>query len=159
MLYRRNYQTLFITGKDHYQSIMDKWIVPSEDADLNAENVKVVPYINNLPEVFASVSLVVARSGATTLSELTSLGVPSILIPSPNVTEDHQTKNAVSLENKEAALVLKETDLDAESLMNKIDLLMNDQTQREKMSKASRGLGKPNASDLIIKTILELVKR
>lgn len=156
-LINKPYQTLFITGKHHYTSIMEKWgndLVSEEKSG----NVKIVPYINHLPEVFASVSLVVSRSGATTLAELTSLGIPSILIPSPNVTEDHQTKNAKSLADKGAALMLKELELTADSLVEKIDLLMNDNHKRDEMSRASRQLGKPNASDLIIDTILTELK-
>ncbi|WP_423189670.1 undecaprenyldiphospho-muramoylpentapeptide beta-N-acetylglucosaminyltransferase [Alkalibacterium sp. f15] len=159
-LINKSYQTLFITGKNHYEHI-NKELEESTRyvSDSSSSGVKIVPYINNLPEVFASVSLVVSRSGATTLSELTSLGIPSILIPSPNVTEDHQTKNAQSLEKKGAAVVLKEEDMNAEQLVGKIDLLMNDKEKREKMSHASKQLGRQDASDLIINTIVNLLKR
>lgn len=157
-LINKPYQTLFITGKHHYKSIMEKWENVALGSEESSGNVKIVPYINDLPEVFASVSLVVSRSGATTLAELTALGIPSILIPSPNVTEDHQTKNAQSLVDNGAALMLKESELSGESLTEKIDLLMTDKSKRDKMSQASRQLGKPNASDLIIDTILKLLK-
>ncbi len=155
-LSHKPYQTLFITGKNWYDETALKM---QDQTDSESGKVKVVPYINQLPEVFASVSLVVCRSGATTLSELTSLGVPSILIPSPNVTEDHQTKNAQSLENHGAAVVLKESDLSVDSLVSEIDTLMKDEEKRYVMSKASKTLGKQNASDLIINTILNLLKR
>lgn len=153
-LLNKSYQTLFITGKHHYATVVENW---KKTADVNG-NVRIVPYINNLPEVFASVSLVVSRSGATTLAELTALGIPSILIPSPNVTEDHQTKNAQSLVEKGAALMLKESELNGETLIRDIDFMMTNKSKRDEMSKASRELGKPNASDLIIDTILELLK-
>lgn len=156
----KSYQTLFITGKNHYKECLNKWNDSSEQKDRTGSNkVKIVPYINNLPEVFASVSLVVSRSGATTLSELTSLGIPSILIPSPNVTEDHQTKNALSLEHRGAAVVLKESELNADSLVEKIDSLLKDNNKRIAMSRASKALGKPNASDLIIDVIVNILKR
>ncbi|OJF96512.1 undecaprenyldiphospho-muramoylpentapeptide beta-N-acetylglucosaminyltransferase [Alkalibacterium sp. 20] len=159
-LINKSYQTLFITGKNHFEPMVEELKESKQYvSDSSANGVRIVPYINNLPEVFASVSLVVSRSGATTLSELTSLGIPSILIPSPNVTEDHQTKNAQSLENKGAALVLKEEDLNAEQLVGKIDLLMNDNEKRDNMSHASKQLGKQEASDLIINTIVNLLKR
>ncbi|WP_368644962.1 undecaprenyldiphospho-muramoylpentapeptide beta-N-acetylglucosaminyltransferase [Alkalibacterium putridalgicola] len=157
-LTKKSYQTLFITGKHHYASIMEKWNKSTTVSEEDSKNVKIVPYINELPEVFASVSLVVSRSGATTLAELTALGIPSVLIPSPNVTEDHQTKNAQSLVDKGAALMLEESDLNGEKLIEKIDLLMADKLKREEMSRAAKGLGKPNASDLIIDTILKLLK-
>ncbi|WP_146924359.1 undecaprenyldiphospho-muramoylpentapeptide beta-N-acetylglucosaminyltransferase [Alkalibacterium kapii] len=157
-LMEKSYQTLFITGKQHYASIKEKF---DKDKLMNKDrnnNLAIVPYINELPQVFASVSLVVSRSGATTLAELTSLGIPSILIPSPNVTEDHQTKNAQSLVDKNAALMIRESELNEDILMNKIDFLMNNAVERIKMSQASKELGKPNASDLIINIILKLLK-
>ncbi|SFB84815.1 UDP-N-acetylglucosamine-N-acetylmuramylpentapeptide N-acetylglucosamine transferase [Alkalibacterium subtropicum] len=157
-LIRKPYQILFITGKHHHKSIMEKWHNAAFASDQESGNVKIVPYINNLPEVFAAVSLVVSRSGATTLAELTALGIPSILIPSPNVTEDHQTKNAKSLADKGAAFMLTESELRSEVLIDKIDQLMTDKYKRDEMGQASRALGKPNASDLIIETILKLLK-
>ncbi|SEI82409.1 UDP-N-acetylglucosamine-N-acetylmuramylpentapeptide N-acetylglucosamine transferase [Alkalibacterium gilvum] len=157
-LMNKEYQTLFITGKQHYSSIVEEWR-KRESIDLNRlDNIQIVPYINNLPKVFASVSLVISRSGATTLAELTSLGIPSVLIPSPNVTEDHQTKNAQSLVDNGAALMIEETDLNENEFIEKIDFLMNSTFERDKMSQASKELGKPNASDLIINVILKQLK-
>ncbi|MER2063126.1 MAG: undecaprenyldiphospho-muramoylpentapeptide beta-N-acetylglucosaminyltransferase [Alkalibacterium sp.] len=157
-LVEKSYQTLFITGKHHYASAIERWGKAGMDSGEKTENVKIVPYINDLPEVFASVSLVVSRSGATTLAELTALGIPSILIPSPNVTEDHQTKNAQSLVDKGAALMLKETELSGQKLIDDIDKLMTDKVKRDQMSQAAKQLGKPKASDLIIDTILKMLK-
>lgn len=151
-----SYQTLFITGQDSYEAISKAWKEKCVDIEMKRK-VKIVPYVDNLPEIFASVSLVVSRSGATTLAELTALGVPSILIPSPNVTEDHQTRNAKSLSNVNAAVLIKESELKADKLVNEINRLMFNEKLREEMSVHSKQLGVPDASDRIIDVISELV--
>lgn len=150
------YQTLFITGQDSYETITGKWREKCGDTEINGK-VKIVPYVENLPEVFASVSLVVARSGATTLAELTALGVPSVLIPSPNVTEDHQTRNARSLSDVNAAVLIKENELRADKLVDEINRLMADGELRKQMSAQSRQLGVPDASDRIINLMMDLL--
>ena len=155
-LLTKKYQILFVTGESHYEAIADRWASITGEV-INQGNVKIVPYIKNMPEVFASVSLVVSRSGATTLAELTSLGVPSILIPSPNVTEDHQTKNAQSLEIAGAAVLINESELNDTYLMETLDELMMNKTKREQMSRESIRLGKQNASDLLIQLMMDLV--
>lgn len=156
-LVNRPYQVLFVTGESHYATISKKWNESIKGINQQS-NVVVVPYINHLPEVFASVSLVVSRSGATTLAELTSLGVPSVLIPSPYVTEDHQTKNSESLEKAGAAVSIKESELSSSSLLKTLDHLLMDDSYREEMAKQAKGLGKQNASDLLIKLIIDLIK-
>lgn len=156
-LAHKPYQVLFVTGETHYETISKKWNKLLQDEN-EQSNTVVVPYINQLPEVFASVSLVVSRSGATTLAELTSLGVPSILIPSPNVTEDHQTKNSQSLENVGAAVSIKESELTSEQLLSTLDDLLMDNVKRDEMAKQARNLGKQNASDLLIKLMMDFIK-
>lgn len=152
------YQVLFVTGKDHHESIVKKWT--DKCGDLNDQStIKIVPYIDDLPDVFASVSLVVSRSGATTLAELTSLGVPSILIPSPNVTEDHQTRNAKSLSDSGAAVLIKENELNGRTFSESINSLMTDEMKRQVMSEKAKALGVPNASDKLIHLMIKLIDK
>lgn len=151
-----DYQVLFVTGRDHHEAILTKWKDRCGQLT-NQATVKIVPYIDNLPDVFASVSLVVSRSGATTLAELTSLGVPSILIPSPYVTEDHQTRNARSLSDSGAAVLIKEDELSGQRFIETIDELMTDEQKRTVMSEKTKKLGVPNASDKLIHLMLSLI--
>lgn len=148
---KKPYQVLFATGEIHYKKLV------SEMGESN-ENVSVVPYIHNMPEVFANVSVVVSRSGATTLAELTSLGLPSILIPSPNVTNDHQTSNAMSLVNQQAAKIIAEKDLNKTVFIQTIDELMEHPLKREEMAFNAKKAGVPDASDRLIQVIKELTK-
>lgn len=153
----KDYQILFATGEIHFEKIREE-LIGEYGPVLNPQNVSVVPYIENMPQVFAGVSLVVGRSGATTLAELTALGMPSVLIPSPNVTEDHQTKNAMSLVKKDAALMITESELTKDKLLASIDELMQDEAKRTQMAERARENGKPFAADELIQVLLDTIK-
>ncbi|GAY74068.1 undecaprenyldiphospho-muramoylpentapeptide beta-N-acetylglucosaminyltransferase [Lentilactobacillus kosonis] len=133
---QRDYQVVFVTGQKRYDGIMQ------ELTNIKvADNVKVLPYIDNMPSVLPKVDLIVGRSGATSIAEITALGIPAILIPSPYVTADHQTKNTLSLVENDAALMIKEPELNGESLLKSIDHLMLDNQQREHMAEQSKKMG------------------
>lgn len=136
------YQLLYVTGDVHYDKVTEELRLIG-----NPENVVVKPFIHNMPEVLAGVDLVVARAGATTLAELTALGVPSILIPSPYVTNNHQEKNADSLVKKDAAKMILEKDLTGSNLLKSIDDILLSNEQLNKMKAAATSLGVPNASE------------
>jgi UDP-N-acetylglucosamine--N-acetylmuramyl-(pentapeptide) pyrophosphoryl-undecaprenol N-acetylglucosamine transferase len=89
------------------------------------KNVKLVPYLNDMLGVMKSTDLIISRAGASTISEITALGLPSILIPSPYVTHNHQEENAKVLENNGASVIIKENDLSAKVLLEKIDNILN----------------------------------
>lgn len=145
------YQILYASGDIYFDEINQKWqeVTPSE-------NVKIVPYIKNMENVLGNVELVVGRAGATSLAEITSIGLPAILIPSPNVTNDHQTKNAQSLVNKEAALMIKNSELSKESLVTTIDELMLNEEKRSNMAEASKREGIQDATDRLYQLMMEL---
>lgn len=151
----KSYQTLFVPGSANYSNIisdLDKRYGKPEEA-----NIFIEPYIDKMPQVFKEIDLVVCRSGATTLAEITSLGLPSILIPSPHVTEDHQTRNAMSLVNEDAAIMIKESDLNSDRLIQEIDRLMIDKTRRDDMAQKAKTLGRPKASDDLISLMINLI--
>ncbi len=144
----KEYQVVFVTGKNQYEGVMKAY---------NKENkqVKIIPYVEDMPSMLSKCSLVVSRAGASTLAEITSLGVPSLIIPSPYVASNHQEFNARELYEKEAAEMILEKDLSAHCLVDKIDALMSNPTRRQRMQKQASDLGKPNAS----KDIYELMKK
>lgn len=148
-----NYQIIFVTGAKRFTEVSDQL----SDTNLN-ENIYITPYISNMTEVLPSISLIVARAGATTIAEITALGIPSILIPSPYVTADHQTKNAMSLVNNRAGLIIKENDLNSQSLAENINYIMNDSNLREEMKVNSKKLGIPDAADRLFNVVKELSK-
>ncbi|HLR92227.1 MAG TPA: undecaprenyldiphospho-muramoylpentapeptide beta-N-acetylglucosaminyltransferase [Atopostipes sp.] len=157
ILRTRDYQIIFVPGNRHYEKVHNELeaISPLEQ---NPHFV-VKPYIDDMIDVLRNVSLIVSRSGATTIAEITVLGIPSVLIPSPNVTEDHQTKNAMSLVHNEAAILLKEENLNGETLLNTLDELMNHADRRGFMSQRARELGEPYATDQLIQVMLDEMKK
>ncbi|AOZ91674.1 undecaprenyldiphospho-muramoylpentapeptide beta-N-acetylglucosaminyltransferase [Paenibacillus crassostreae] len=112
-------------------------------------HLHVLPYVHNMPEVLAATSLIVNRAGASFLAEINSLGIPSILIPSPNVTNNHQEANARTLEKVGAAQVILEQELTAERLFRLIDKIMGNLELHKAMSQCSSSLGKPESAHLI----------
>ncbi|MDZ5470702.1 undecaprenyldiphospho-muramoylpentapeptide beta-N-acetylglucosaminyltransferase [Bacillus sp. 31A1R] len=148
------YQVLYVTGDVHYQEVQ-------KEVNLigNPDNVVIKPFVHNMPEVLAGIDLTVARAGATTLAELTSLGIPSILIPSPYVTNNHQEKNARALSDHGAALLLPEKELTGKKLVEQIDsILMNENLLIDMKQKAQK-LGIQDAASRLYKLMEELVKK
>lgn len=156
ILRTRGYQLIFIPGENHYEKIV-KQLNDISPLSRNPHFV-VKPYIDHMVDILRNVSVIVSRSGATTIAEITVLGIPSVLIPSPYVTDDHQTKNAQSLVDNEAAILLKEDQLSGKSLLSKLDEFMNDANKRIFMSERARELGQPHATDQLIQVMLDEVK-
>lgn len=123
----------------------------------NNETVFVYDFIERMDLLFAAADVIVSRAGASSVSELAIVGKPVIFIPSPNVAEDHQTKNAKSITDKNAAVLLKEADLDHQFQEQIERLLTNDQVA-EALSKNIKTLALPNATKDIVNEIFKLVK-
>lgn len=152
-LVKKPYQTLFVTGRVHFDQIAKEI-----DVEKLKSKVAILPYISNMPEILANISVIVGRAGATSLAEITALGIPSILIPSPYVTNDHQTKNAKSLVEDHAAELITENELTAEKLMRSLDQLMLDETARKEMAGNAKRLGQPDAAENLYKVLVSVIK-
>lgn len=114
----KDYEIMYVTGKNYYDEVKDIKF-PS--------NVKVVPFIENMTRLMKNTDLIVTRAGASTLSEIIALKIPSILIPSPYVANNHQYKNAIDLTNKHAAILLEEKNLNGDILVREIDKVINNE--------------------------------
>ena len=110
-----------------------------------------------MPVKMAAADVVICRAGAMTVSEIALMGKAAIFIPSPNVTNNHQYKNAKVLADKNAAIVIEEKDLSAESLANEIDVLLKNDSLREEMSARVVGFSDPNANKKIYDEIIRLI--
>ena len=122
----------------------------------NSQKVQVSAFIDRMDLVYAAADIVISRAGASSVSELCIVGKPVIFIPSPNVAEDHQTKNAKTIVDKKAALMLKETELDLHfSLI--LESLLKDSGKQDQLSKNIKQLALPNATKQIVDEILKLV--
>jgi UDP-N-acetylglucosamine--N-acetylmuramyl-(pentapeptide) pyrophosphoryl-undecaprenol N-acetylglucosamine transferase len=121
------------------------------------ENVQVVSFIDRMDLIYAAADLVISRAGASSVSELCLVGKPTIFIPSPNVAEDHQTKNAKAIVDKNGAILLKESELDKKFESTFSELISNENHQIE-LSKNIKKLAKPNATKDIVEQIIKLVE-
>lgn len=124
--------------------------------DPKACGMDVRPYIYDMPLVMDAADLVLCRAGASTLAELTCIGKPAILVPSPNVTNNHQERNARVLERAGGARVLLEGEFTAETFYAAVCELLNDPQQLSEMGANMKAAGVPDATERIAETILEL---
>ncbi len=116
-------------------------------AYLKAEvSAEIYPFIDNMPEAFARADLLLCRSGASTVGEITAAGKPAIFVPFPQASDDHQTRNAEALARTGAALLLPENQLTSERLTQAVINLLRDRAQLERMATAARALSHPNAA-------------
>ena len=123
----------------------------------NSNDVQVLAFIDRMDLVYAAADIVISRAGASSVSELCIVGKPVIFIPSPNVAEDHQTKNAKSIVDKKGALMLKESELDSQFSIV-FEALLKDSGKQDQLSKNIKLLALPNATKQIVDEIIKLIK-
>ena len=145
-----DYQVLYITGNSHYDEFIKNENFPT--------NVKVLPYLDNLVGIMKNTDLMITRAGASTISEILSLGVPAIFVPSPYVANNHQYFNAREIKEKEAALMIEEKDLNCETLIKEINNLLKDKKRYETIKANIKKLGMNKASELIYDYVKGLIK-
>lgn len=145
----KKYEVMLITGEKYFNDYKNIDIPP---------NVKVVPFLNNLINLLKISDLIISRAGASTIAEITAIGLPSILVPSPFVTNNHQLKNAQELEKKGAALILEEKDFNKENLIKLIDKVLLDNKLYQKMALSSKKLGVTDSATRVYNEIKKLVE-
>lgn len=145
----KDYEVMFVTGKNYFDEYKNIEY---------ASNIKIVPYIDNMVRLLKKTDCLVTRAGASTLSEIATLNIPSILIPSPYVTENHQYKNAMDLVNKEAALILEEKDLKGDSLLRLVEKVLNDKLYTKKIKENLKSFKVDNSASMIYNEILKLLE-
>ena len=153
----KNYQIIWATGPKQYDRI--KEILEENNVYINhLENAKIVPYIYNMEEMMNVSDLIVARSGAMTITEISNLGKASILIPLPNVSGDHQLHNAKVLENIGAARIILNNELNYENLNSNIEEIILNKNTIETMSKNALKVSTSNVEDNIFAEIKKIVR-
>jgi UDP-N-acetylglucosamine--N-acetylmuramyl-(pentapeptide) pyrophosphoryl-undecaprenol N-acetylglucosamine transferase len=145
-------QVIWQTGKFYYQTIREKL-----EGKLPG-HIHLMEFIPRMDWAYAVADLVISRAGAGTISELCLVGKPSILVPSPNVAEDHQTRNAMALVEKEAAVLVQDREA-KEKLVPEALKLIADKAHLEKLAVNSRKMALPNATRDIVEVIAELLKK
>ncbi|MFV0559645.1 MAG: undecaprenyldiphospho-muramoylpentapeptide beta-N-acetylglucosaminyltransferase [Enterococcus sp.] len=151
----KSYQVLYTSGERYYKEIQEKIKL----SNLELTMLHIQPYINKMADVMANVDLLVGRAGATSIAELTALGLPAILIPSPYVTNDHQTKNAQSLVKTGAAKMITDAELTGAKLVSQIDAIMEDTAVQQSMAEASKQMGVPDASKQLYALVQKITNK
>lgn len=141
------FQILWQCGKGYY----------SEFKRLETENLRIVPFVLEMAMAYAVADLIISRAGAGSVSELSIVGKPVIFIPSPNVAEDHQTKNARAMADQGAAILLLESDLETE-FENNLKQLLSDADRMQSLEENFKKQGKPSATARIVDEIEKLIK-
>ena len=146
-------QFIWQTGKYYYQQLAEEL---SKKGDLPM--LKMTDFISDMGLAYRAADLVISRAGASSISEFCLIGKPVILVPSPNVAEDHQTKNAMALANRDAAIHVR----DAEAPDKLLEMAVKTAQDEEKLSSLSANILKmalPNSAEIIADAVIEMAER
>jgi len=156
ILAEQNIQVIWQTGKVYFDNICAN-LGAETLAGYKKQGIVVTPFLSNMPDAYALADIVVSRAGASSISELCLLGKASILIPSPNVAEDHQTHNAMALVRKDAALLVKDVECNEKLLPTLLELLADKQRQ-ETMKKNILSLAQTDSAARIADEVIKIAK-
>ncbi len=147
---KEDYEVLYITGNSYYDELTKN--------NHFAKNIKVLPYLSNLAALFKNCDLIISRAGASTISEILSAKVPAILVPSPNVANNHQYYNALDLQNSNLAIMLGEKDLTGEKLYQRVKkLLEKDDMELNVLKDNLKHQKDINSSEVIYEKVKEII--
>ena len=144
-------QVIWQTGKFYYKGIIEKL---GEDYH---SDIRILEFLNRMDLAYAAADIIISRAGAGTIAELYVVKKPVILVPSPNVAEDHQTKNALALVQEHAAVFIADRDAEAK-LVDKAIELLNDKGLQRKMSDNIGKMAMPNADEVIAKEVIKMIR-
>ena len=144
----KDYEVIFVTGKGYYDEYKQVE---------HSDNVKIVPYLDNMASVLKDTDLIVSRAGASSIAEITALGIPSILIPSPYVTHNHQYKNAKVLEDANACVIIEEDKFSNDMLVKEIDDILADKDKLLTLKTNSSKLGVRDSATKIYDTLRNMI--
>jgi len=150
------FRLIHSAGSGGYSSMVDS--LGSEAPDFEANGMDVREYIYDMPRVMAAADLVLCRAGASTISELTYMAKPTVFVPSPYVTNDHQLKNAEVIERAGGAKIFREGQFEPQQLLDEVKRILSCPEELEKMSAAMSELSRPNALKMISEQVLKLAK-
>ena len=143
----QNIQLIWQTGKNYYEDYKK----------YDSDSVKVMAFADDMAKIYSSADLLIARGGASTIAEISLLGLPAIIVPSPNVAANHQYKNAESLFKENAAELIADDKMDDE-LLDKINLLINDSEKLDELSNNIKKFSKPDAAKVVAEKAIRLAE-
>jgi len=142
-------QVIWQTGKFYYKSIIEQL------GENYHPNIRIMEFVNRMDLAYAAADIIISRAGAGTIAELCVIKKPVILVPSPNVAEDHQTKNALALVHDQAAVFVADRDAEAK-LVDKTIELLNDKDLQKKLSNNIGKIAMPDADEVIAKEVIQI---
>jgi len=146
---KKDYEVVFVTGNSYYEKIKDIKC---------STNIKIVPYVYELPSLMKKTDLIVSRAGASIISEITALGIPAIFIPSPYVANNEQYYNALDLVKSNASLLIEEKDLTKETLLKTIDNVLENPSLYNDLKENVKKFGINDSSSRVYKVLKALIK-
>jgi UDP-N-acetylglucosamine--N-acetylmuramyl-(pentapeptide) pyrophosphoryl-undecaprenol N-acetylglucosamine transferase len=123
--------------------------------EVNASSIDIREYIDNMPEVLIRADLVLTRAGASTIAELKATGTPAILVPSPNVTENHQEENALEMQNAGGAVLITENECNGDVLFDMVTEILNDKNKLHEMARLQKSQFIPDSASRIIDIVMD----
>lgn len=144
-------QVIWQCGRFYFEEMTEK-LATTEHNGL----VHLYEFLKEMDLAYASADVVISRAGALSVSELSIAGKPTIFVPSPNVAEDHQSKNAKAMVDNDAAVLVKDNEA-KEQLINRAIELIRDEAQKDRLSKNIKAMAKPNAAEEIVEEIVKLI--
>ena len=153
LLAKSDIHLVWQTGKVYFEKCKEAWIAAGSPS-----NIECLDFLSDMPDRYANADLVVSRAGASSISELCLLGKPAILVPSPNVAEDHQTHNAMALVNKDAAVLVKDVEA-AERLIPTALELIKDEKRLQTLHENILQLAQKDSAKRIAEEVMKLAKR
>ena len=153
----KDYQIMWATGPKQYEIIKNELAQKNIDIE-KIDNAKIVPYIYNMEEIMNVSNIIVARSGAMTITEISNLGKPSILIPLPNVSQDHQLRNAEVLQKIGAAQIILNNELEKDILNKEIIEIASNKAKMKEMGEKASTKSVKNVQEKIYAEIKKIVK-
>ena len=155
--YNKNYQLIWATGPKQFDIVKEELKKSSIDIE-KVQNAKILPYIYNMEEIMNISDIIVARSGAMTITEISNLGKPSILIPLPNVSQDHQLRNAEVLQKIGAAQIILNNELEKDILNKEIIEIASNKVKMKEMGEKASTKSVKNVQEKIYAEIKKIVK-
>jgi len=158
-LWRNNdgLQIIHATGKINYEPVREA--IERTKSPKDTLLYKAYSYLDNMETAYAAADLLVCRSGATTVAEITARGLPAILVPYPYATDNHQEKNARQVEKLGAARLILDRDMTGKSLYEAVEPLIASKEDLQQMADASKKFGRPNAADILANLVIEVAER
>lgn len=154
---KKNINIIHITGKNQYDKVLDMF--KTDGIDIHKySNIQILPYSQDVAKLYSACDLIISRSGAMTVSEITAVGRPGIFIPFPYATDNHQEFNAKVVADRGGGILILDKDLNGKILLNNIESLLTNKNKLIKMENITKKLGILNGDEIIYNEIMKLIK-